>query len=75
MQKQRKEKKLPSLQARNKRVLPSILVSSGDIDLEIFTPAGTKINSLLISVHVDLLKEPLNKKEDNILLKNIISGN
>ena len=56
------------------RLLPSVQVSSGDIDLETFTPANTKINIILITIHVDLLKDLLNKKEGNSLFQTIISG-
>ena len=55
--------------------LPSVLLSSGDLDLEIFAPAKTKINTILITVHADLLKDLLHKKGENTLLQNIISGN
>ena len=60
---------------KNAALLPSVQVSSSDIELEIFTPANTKINTILITVHADLLKDLLNKKEGNTLLQNIVSGN
>jgi hypothetical protein len=56
------------------RLLPSILLSSGDLDLDIFIPAGTTINTIVITLHVNFLKELLNQKEDNPLLQHIISG-
>jgi AraC-like DNA-binding protein len=55
------------------KLLPSVLLSSGDIDLEIYTPAKTKINTIIISVHVDLLKDLFNLKVKNTLLQNIVS--
>jgi AraC-like DNA-binding protein len=57
------------------RLLPSVQVSSSDIDLEIFVPAGTQINTILIHVHVGLLKKLINQETGNLLLQNIISGN
>lgn len=57
------------------KLLPSVQVSSGNIDLEIIIPAGIKQNSLVIVVHQDLLKELLNENKKNKLLKNILSGN
>ncbi|HWZ23252.1 MAG TPA: AraC family transcriptional regulator [Cytophagaceae bacterium] len=69
-----KVKKNSSNKLQHRRLLPSVLLSSGDIDLEIFTPAGTEINAIIITVHIDLLKDLLNKKEENTLLQTIISG-
>lgn len=58
----------------NARMFPSVQVSSSEIDLEVFVPAGVPINTILIIVHVDLLKELLNQKQGNLVLQNIISG-
>lgn len=57
------------------RLLPSVLLSSGDLDLDIFVPAGTKMNTIIITVHVNFLKDLLNQKEENALLQHIISCN
>ncbi|GLU54490.1 helix-turn-helix transcriptional regulator [Dyadobacter frigoris] len=55
--------------------LPSVQVTSADMDFEIFTPAKTQINTILISVHTDLLKDLLNQQEGSTLLQTIVSGN
>lgn len=57
------------------RSLPAVQVSSSDIDVEISIPAGTKINTIMIIVNTDLLKELINKGTEHLLLQNIISGN
>ena len=51
----------------------AVQVSSPGIDLEIFTPANTKINTIIISVNTSFLKELFNKQESHIILQNIIS--
>lgn len=56
------------------RLFPSVLLSTGDLDLDIFIPAGTKMNTILIIMHVNLLKGLLNKKEGNTLLQHITSA-
>jgi len=56
------------------RQLPSVQVSSSDMDVEIFIPAETKINVILINMHVDLLKDLLNENKGNLLLHHMISG-
>lgn len=55
-------------------LLPSVQVSSSNIDLEVFIPAGTPIHTILITVHTDLLKDLLNHKKENSLLQNILFG-
>lgn len=57
------------------RLMPAVQVSSSDIDIEISIPAGTKINTIMVIVHADLLKELINKGTEHLLLQNIISGN
>lgn len=57
------------------RSFPAVQVSSSDIDVEISIPAGTKINTMMIIVNTDLLKELINKGTEHLLLQNIISGN
>jgi AraC-like DNA-binding protein len=64
-----------NMQARTTpRLLPSVQVSSGNIDIEIVIPAGIKQNALVIVVHLDLLKDLLHENRKNKLLKNILSG-
>lgn len=57
------------------RSLPAVQVSSSDIDVEISIPARTKINTIMIIIHADLLKDLINKGTEHLLLQNIISGN
>jgi len=57
------------------KLLPAVQVSSSDIDIEISIPAGTKINTVLIVAHTDLLKTLINKGTEHLLLQNIMSGN
>jgi len=64
----------PEEQSLATRLLPSVQVSSGDLDFEVFTPAGKMMNTIIITVHLDLLKDLLNNKEENKLLQKIISG-
>ncbi|GAA3958263.1 AraC family transcriptional regulator [Mucilaginibacter dorajii] len=59
---------------QNNRQLPSVQVSSSDIDIEVVALANTRINTILIIVHTDLLKDLFNQKNENTLLQNIISG-
>ena len=56
------------------KLLPSVQVSSGDIDLDMFFPAQSKINTIIVNIHVDLLKDLINRKEGNPLLQTIILG-
>lgn len=56
------------------RLMPSVQVSSSDMDVAIFIPARTKINVILISVHIDLLKDLLNEHKENLLLNHMISS-
>lgn len=55
-------------------MMPCVQVSSGDFDLETFTPAKTNISIILIRVHVDMLRDLLNGREESQLLSSIISG-
>lgn len=55
-------------------MMPCIQISSGDVDLEFFTPANTNIDIILVRAHVDLLRDLLNGREESELLKNILSG-
>lgn len=56
-------------------LLPSVQVSSSDIDLEISICAGTVISNILLTVHAGLIKDLLNDQKENALLQHIISGN
>lgn len=56
------------------RLLPSLQVSTAGFNYE-FLPANKKINSIVITVYKDYLKELLNLKTDNGLLETITSSN
>jgi len=60
---------------RNVKRLPSVMVSSADMDLEIFTPARTPTSNIIITIHSDLLKDLIHHKEAHTLWDNIVSGN
>lgn len=51
--------------------IPSVQVSAGDIDIEIFIPKKTRINTIVITIHMDLLKAWINAKVENKFLANI----
>ncbi|QXV63947.1 helix-turn-helix transcriptional regulator [Mucilaginibacter sp. 21P] len=55
------------------RSLPSLQVSTAGFNYEFF-PANKKINSIVITVHKDYLKELLDLKTDNGLLETITSS-
>lgn len=61
---------------RNDRLLlPSVQVSSSGIEYEDFFPSKSQVNTFLIMIHIDLLKELLNPKENkNNFLQGILSG-
>ena len=56
------------------RLLPSLQVSTAGFNYE-FLPANKKINSIVITVYREYLKELLNLKTDNGLLETITSSN
>lgn len=56
------------------QLFPSVQVSSADMDLDLSFPIHAKINTIIVSVHVDLLKELINRDDEGVALKNIISG-
>lgn len=51
--------------------MPSVQVSAGDIDIEIIIPAKTKANTIVITIHVNLLKSWINEKAENKFLNTI----
>ena len=59
----------------NSKVMPSVQVSSGDIDLDMFFPAKAKINTIIIGTQVSFLRDLMNKEESSPLLQTILSGN
>lgn len=51
--------------------MPSVQVSAGDIDIEVIIPEKTKINTIVITIHMDLLKSWINEKAENKFLNTI----
>lgn len=51
--------------------VPSVQVSAGDIDVEVIIPAKIKINTIVITIHMDLLKSWINDKAENKFLNTI----
>ncbi|UTN06447.1 AraC family transcriptional regulator [Flavobacterium bizetiae] len=51
--------------------MPSVQVSAGDIDIEVIIPAKTKINTIVITIHMDLLKSWISDKAENKFLNTI----
>jgi len=60
---------------RNVKRLPSVMVSSADMDLEIFTPANTHTSNIIITIHSDLLKDLIHHNEAHQLWDSILSEN
>lgn len=54
--------------------LPSVLVSSGDMEIDFSFAAHTRINAIVITVHKSLLLELIHN-DDTTLLQTIFSGN
>lgn len=52
--------------------LPSLQISSDAIDLELFFPAKTNINTILITMPVSLLRSLMNHREGHPLLQTIL---
>lgn len=58
--------------ASNRSVaMPSVQVSAGDIDIEVIIPEKTKINTIVITIHMDLLKSWISDKAENKFLNTI----
>lgn len=51
--------------------MPSVQVSAGDIDIEVVIPEKTKVNTIVITIHMDLLKSWINEKAENKFLNTI----
>jgi AraC-like DNA-binding protein len=58
----------------NSNLFPSVQVTSGGINLEMSFTAKTKINTVIINIHVSLLKDLINKGDGHMLLQTIMSG-
>jgi AraC-like DNA-binding protein len=57
----------------NAVLLPYVQIASAGIDTDFFIPANTKMNSIIIGIHVAYLKELLHASSDNTLLQAITS--
>jgi AraC-like DNA-binding protein len=55
-------------------LFPSVQVSSGGVNLEMSFPAKTRINNVIIPIHVSFLKDLINRQDGNAMLQTIISG-
>lgn len=51
--------------------MPSVQVSAGDIDIEVIIPEKTKINTIVITIYMDLLKSWISDKAENKFLNTI----
>jgi len=51
--------------------IPSVQVSAGDVDIEVFIPAKTKVNTIVITIHMDLLRSWITDKKENKFLNTI----
>lgn len=60
--------------SKSRKFLPSVQVTTTGINYELL-PAGKKINSIVITVYADYLKELLNPKTGMTLLQMVTSGN
>lgn len=59
------------LAAKRSIAMPSVQVSAGDIDIEVIIPEKTKINTIVITIHMDLLKSWISDKAENKFLNTI----
>ena len=54
--------------------LPAVQITSTDMDFETFFLANTPINTIIVSVQVELLRERIGAQPDHPLLQTILSG-
>ncbi|MGN6180873.1 MAG: hypothetical protein ACTHNW_16950, partial [Mucilaginibacter sp.] len=55
-------------------LLPSVQISTAELDYEDFFPSDSKVNTLIILIQLEMLKELLNPNGKNNFLENILSG-
>ena len=55
-------------------MLPAVQMSSGDIDLDLFFPAHTQINTILIGMDVSLLTQLMGPQASNPLMQTLLRG-
>ncbi|MDJ1480902.1 AraC family transcriptional regulator [Cytophagaceae bacterium YF14B1] len=58
----------------DRKSLPSVQVTTAGLDYQLFLPAGVKMNSIVIAVHIEYLKELLNPQKENAFFKTLLSG-
>lgn len=61
--------------SEKKTPLPFVQITTAGIDYEDFFPVNSTINTIIIAVNVDLLKELLHSGAENALFQTIIYGN
>ena len=62
-----------SPQQHGSRPIPSVQVSSAVIDIELFIPAGTPVNTIIIGIQADFLRQLLTTNANHPLLQNIFA--
>lgn len=60
--------------AGSRNRLPAVQVSSSDMDLALFFPANTLIDTIIIGVHVALLKQLLGPQADHPISQTMLAG-
>lgn len=60
--------------AKPTRPLPSVQLSSSDIDLEFLFPAGTSINTIIIGIELASLRQLLHQQADNPLIQTVLGN-
>lgn len=61
-------------EAQPLRLLPSVQVSSSDIDLDVSFPAGTQISTVIIGIHVALLTQLVGPQAGHPLVQSLLAG-
>lgn len=61
-------------ESTNRKFLPSVQVTTAGLDYRLTLPARKKMNSIVVAVHSDYLRELLHPQTGNSLLKIIVSG-
>ena len=56
------------------QMLPAVQMSSGDIDLDLFFPAGTQINTIIIGIHTELLTQLMGQQAEHPLIQTLLGG-
>lgn len=62
----------PAAQFADTQPLPSVQVSSSDVNLDIFFPAGTQISTVIIGIHLKLLIQLVGQQAENPLVQSLL---